>query len=91
MASEESEPPEEATPYGEADLWLREEEGFTGGYTTVKDYVRGHRQKAREMFIPLSHPPGHGQADFGEALVILNGAEQKIHFFAFDLPYSDAC
>ena len=70
---------------------LREEEGFTGGYTTVKDYVRGHRQKAREMFIPLAHPPGHGQADFGEAVVILNGAEQKIHFFAFDLPYSDAC
>ena len=70
---------------------LCEENGFTGAYTTVKDYVRAHRQKAREMFIPLAHPPGHGQADFGEAVVVLGGIEQKIHFFAFDLPHSDAC
>ena len=34
---------------------LREEEGFTGGYTTVKDYVRAHRRISREMFIPLEH------------------------------------
>ncbi len=27
---------------------LRDEDGFTGGYTTVKDYVRVHRQKALE-------------------------------------------
>lgn len=70
---------------------LCEEKGFTGGYTTVKDYVRSQRQKAREMFIPLAHPAGHGQADFGEAVVVLGGVEQKVHFFAFDLPQSDAC
>jgi transposase len=70
---------------------LRDEEGFCGGYTTVKDYVRSQRQKAREMFIPLAHPPGHGQADFGEAVVVLDGVKRKVHFFAFDLPHSDAC
>ena len=70
---------------------LRDEDGFTGGYKTVKDYVRVHRQKARAMFIPLTHPPGHGQADFGEAVVVLGGARQKAYFFAFDLPHSDAC
>ena len=43
------------------------------------------------MFVPLSHPPGHGQADFGEALVVIGGIEQKAYFFAFDLPHSDAC
>ncbi|NRB01400.1 MAG: IS21 family transposase, partial [Rhodobacteraceae bacterium] len=37
------------------------------------------------------HPPGHGQADFGEALVVIGGVEQKAYFFAFDLPHSDAC
>ena len=42
------------------------------------------------MFVPLSHPPGHGQADFGEALVVIGGIEQKAYFFAFDLPHSDA-
>ena len=70
---------------------LRDEHGFTGGITIVKDYVAGWQQRAREMFVPLMHPPGHAQADFGEAIGIIGGAERKIHFFAFDLPHSDAC
>src|SRR3954468_6718130 len=69
---------------------LRDEHGFTGGITIVKDYVAGWRQRAQEMFVPLVHPPGHAQADFGEAIGVIGGAERKIHFFAFDLPHSDA-
>ena len=30
---------------------LRDEHGFTGGYTIVKDYVRARRQSAREAFV----------------------------------------
>src|SRR4029079_18403002 len=56
-----------------------------------KDYVAGWLQRAQEMFVPLVHPPGHAQADFGEAIGIIGGVERKIHFFAFDLPHSDAC
>ena len=70
---------------------LRDEHGFTSGYTIVKDYIREHERRGREMFVPLAHPPGHAQADFGEAMVIIDGVEQKAHFFAFDLPHSDAC
>jgi transposase len=70
---------------------LRDEHGFAGGYTIVKDYVREHRRRGREMFVPLHHPPGHAQADFGEATVYIGGVEQTAHFFAFDLPQSDAC
>ena len=70
---------------------LRDECGFDGGYTIVKDYVRLRKRTGREMFVPLSHPAGHAQADFGEALVVIGGVEQKAHFFAFDLPHSDAC
>ena len=44
----------------------------------------------REMFVPLTHPPGHAQADFGEAWAVIAGVKQKVHFFAFDLPQSDA-
>jgi transposase len=69
---------------------LRDEHGFTGGITIVKDYVAGWQQRAREMFVPLMHPPGHAQADFGEAIGIIGGVERKIHYFAFDLPHSDA-
>jgi len=43
------------------------------------------------MFVPLSHPPGHAQVDFGEALAVIGGEERKVHFFAMDLPHSDAC
>jgi len=69
---------------------LRDEHGFTGGYTIVKDYIREHRRRGREMFVPLHHPPGHAQADFGEASVVIGGVERTAHFFAFDLPHSDA-
>ncbi len=70
---------------------LRDEYGFTGGITIVKDYVAGWHRRAQEMFVPLEHPPGHAQVDFGEAIGVIGGVERKIHFFAFDLPHSDAC
>jgi len=69
---------------------LRDEHGFAGGLTIVKDYVHDQRLRQREVFVPLSHDPGHAQADFGEGLAEIAGVEQKIHFFAFDLPHSDA-
>ena len=70
---------------------LKEEHGFTGGYTIVKDYVRGEQLRGREMFVPLTHAPGEAQADFGEALVVIAGVEQKAHYLAMDLPHSDDC
>ena len=70
---------------------LRDEHGFTGGMTIVKDYVALCRQRSEEMFVPLAHQPGHAQADFGEAIGIIGGVERKLHFLAFDLPHSDAC
>ena len=42
------------------------------------------------MFVPLVHPPGHAQCDFGEAWAVIGGVKQKIHFFVLDLPHSDA-
>ena len=70
---------------------LRDEYGFDGGYTIVKDYVREHRRRTREMFVPLSHPPGQAQCDFGEAVVVIGGVQQKAHCFVLDLPHSDGC
>jgi transposase len=68
---------------------LREEYGYEGGYTVVKDYVREKRLTGQEMFVPLSHPPGHAQVDFGEADVVIAGVRQKAHYFVIDLPHSD--
>jgi len=70
---------------------LREEHQFTGGYTIVKDYLRSSKLGSREMFVPLVHPAGEAQADFGEALVVIGGVECKAHYLAMDLPHSDDC
>jgi transposase len=70
---------------------LRDEHGYKGSYTPVKVYVRGEKLTHKEMFVPLAHAPGHAQVDFGEAVAIIGGVRQKIHFFCMDLPYSDGC
>ena len=36
---------------------LREEHGYAGGITIVKDYVRARRLRHREVFVPLRHDP----------------------------------
>src|SRR6056297_338947 len=38
---------------------LRDDHAFTGGITIVTDYVREKRRRSREVFVPLSHAPGH--------------------------------
>ena len=68
---------------------LRDEHGFAGGYTIVKDYVRSRRQSTREAFVPLHHPPGHAQVDFGEAVVEVGGRREKVAFFCLILPHSN--
>ena len=69
---------------------LRDEHQFTGGYTIVKDAVRDWKQGHREVFLPLSHPPGEAQVDFGEATIKLDGIETKVALFVMTLPYSGA-
>lgn len=69
---------------------LRDEHGFTGGITIVTDYVREKKRRSREVFVPLSHAPGHAQVDFGEAVGMIGGVECKLHYFAMALPHSDA-
>ncbi len=69
---------------------LRDEHGYAGGLTVVRDYVRVARGRLRETFVPLAHPAGHAQVDFGEAIGVIGGVRQKIHFFCMDVPQSDA-
>jgi transposase len=69
---------------------LRDEHGYGGGYTVMQDYVRQSRVRGRETFVPLAHPPGHAQVDFGEAVGLIGGVGQKIDFLCMDLPQSDA-
>jgi transposase len=61
------------------------------GYTIVREYVAAEMLRSREMFVPLSHRPGHAQADFGEADGYIGGKKVRFHYFCVDLPHSDGC
>ena len=69
---------------------LRDEHGFTGGISVVRDEIRRYNQRTAEVFMPLSHPPGEAQFDFSQATAIYRGREIKVHFFVTSLPHSDA-
>src|SRR5512135_2142823 len=68
---------------------LRDEHGYQGGLTIVKDAVRAWRRSHAEVFVPLAHPPGEAQVDFGVAEVILDGQAAKVALFVMTLPYCD--
>jgi len=69
---------------------LRSEHGNRGGRTIVQEEVRRWKQRSAEVFIPLGHPPGEAQVDFGSATVVYCGVERKVAVFVMSLPYSDA-
>jgi transposase len=70
---------------------LRDERGFSGGYTIVREYVALVTLRSREMFVPLSHVAGQAQVDFGEADGYIGGKKIRFHYFCMDLPQSDGC
>ena len=69
---------------------LRDEHGYSGSEVQVRRYVAEHRRVRAEVFVPLSHPPGEAQFDFGEATVEIAGERVKAALAVMTLPYSDA-
>jgi len=68
---------------------LRVEYGYRGSYSQVQTAVKRAKQYSKEAFVPLSHPPGHAQFDFGEAVVEIAGERKKAALGVITLPYSD--
>jgi transposase len=69
---------------------LRDEHGYEGCASIVRDAVRAVKQSQAEAFVPLLHPPGHAQCDFGRAEVVVAGVRQQAALFVLTLPYSNA-
>src|SRR5690625_3580619 len=62
---------------------------FTGGESTVRDYVRKQREKSSEVYVPLEFGPGESaQCDWGEVTVVYNGVERTFYLFCMRLCYS---
>ena len=68
---------------------LRDEYGYGGGITQVQEAVARARLHQKEVYVPLSHPPGRAQFDFGHAVVRIAGVETKVALAVMTMPYSD--
>jgi transposase len=73
---------------------IRDEHGYTGSYGSIKRYVairKEEMKKYRENFLPLAHPPGYAQADFGEFKYYDGvGFDHKGHALIVSFPHSNA-
>ncbi len=58
--------------------------------TVVKEAVHALRPQHAEAFVPLAHPPGEAQVDFGHAEITVDGVPAKAALFVMTLPYRDA-
>lgn len=81
----------ETHPYSAQQIYQRlREEGFDGGFTIVKDYVRKVRPVRREAFLKLSFAAGEcAQIDWGEfGSIGVGSTRRRLSFFVVVLCYS---
>ena len=70
---------------------LRDEHGYAGGLTIVKDYVHERRLRQRGgVRAAAASIRGMRRPTLAKRSAVIGGVERKIHFFAIDLPHSDA-
>lgn len=71
-------------------LAILRDQGFSGGISTVKDYIQQIRPRTKEAFLSLSFPPGEcAQVDWGTWHTIPVGAtRRRLSFFVMVLAYS---
>jgi transposase len=68
---------------------LREEHGFPGSYSTVRDYLQQVRKKAKDVPLPLAFTPGEmAQVDWAEVTILLAGIPTVVYLFGVTLNYS---
>ena len=73
---------------------LKEEypESFKACSRTVRDFVAKRKSclyQRNDTYLPLKHPPGEAQADFGEAKFIEKGREITGYYLNLSFPYSN--
>ncbi len=71
-------------------LAILREQGFTGGITTVKDYIQQIRPRGREAYLTLCFAPGEcAQVDWGSwEMLDVGNTRRRLSFFVMVLGYS---
>lgn len=78
-------------PYSAAQVFQRiKEQGFDGGYTIVKDYLRQIRPGKKPAYLTLAFAPGEcAQVDWGSyGSVPVGDSQRRLSFFVMVLCYS---
>jgi transposase len=81
----------EKYPYSAAQVFQRlQQQGFDGGYSIVKEYVRTIRPKRQPAFLKLAFAPGEcAQVDWGSfGSVPVGQTSRRLSFFVMVLCYS---
>jgi transposase len=72
---------------------LQKEAEYGGSYSAVKRYVNRKKdelKKRKESFLPLAHPPGNAQVDFGDFKYYDTiGREREGHALVVTFPHSN--
>jgi transposase len=66
------------------------EHGYAGCASIVRAAVTAYKRSQQEVFVPLLHPPGEAQCDFGRAEVVVAGVRHQAALFVLTLVQSNA-
>jgi transposase len=91
LSDDEAAPPKQRHTAAQVFRRLRDEHNYAGGYAQVQRYLRRHRVRHQETFIPLGHLPGHRlEADFGHIHVDFPEGRRLVPFLVTTWAYSNA-
>src|SRR5512135_2585598 len=91
LLDDETAPPKQQHTAAQIHRRLRDEQDYLGGYAQVQRYIRKHRRRHQETFIPLGHLPGQRlEADFGHIHVDFPDGRKLVPFLVTTWAYSNA-
>lgn len=91
LIDDEEAPPKQRHTAAQVFRRLRDEHDYTGGYAQVQRYLRRHRARHQETFVPLGHLPGRRlEADFGHIHVDFPDGRRLVSFLVATWAYSNA-
>jgi len=93
LEGDEREPRKQRHTISRVHKRLQKEHGYKGSYSSVKRYYNRKKdelKKRKESFLPLAHPPGNAQADFGDFKYYDGyGREREGHALVVAFPHSN--